>query len=58
MVHSMPNHQKKKQKKKKINPVSPNWMIFGTSVAWHVCTKLAKPFEPIQNGFGDFGEWY
>ena len=33
------------------NPVSPKWLIFGTSVAWHVCMKLAKLFEPIQNGF-------
>ena len=36
-----------------INPVSPNWLIFGKSVALHVRMKLAKPFEPIQNGFQD-----
>ena len=39
--------------KKFFNPVSPNFLIFGKSVAWHVCMKPAKPFEPIQNGFGD-----
>ena len=44
----MLNHQKKV-----FNPVSPDWLTFGTSVALHVCMKLAKPFEPIQNGFGD-----
>ena len=36
-----------------INPVSPNWLIFGASVALLVCMKLAKPLELIQNGFGD-----
>ena len=25
--------------------VSPNWLIFGTSVALHVCMKLAKLFQ-------------
>ena len=41
MGHSVSNHKKKK----KINPLSPNCLIFGTSVAWHVCMKLTKPFE-------------
>ena len=45
----MSDHQKQKKK----NPVSPNWLNFGTSVALHVCMKLAKLFEPIQNGSGD-----
>ena len=42
-----------KSPKKDFNPLSPNWLIFGTSVALHACMKLAKPFDPIQNGFGD-----
>ena len=46
----MSNHQQQQQK---INPVSPNWLIFGTSAALHVCMKLAKLIEPIQNGFGN-----
>ena len=33
------------------NPVFPNWLIFGTSVALHVCMKLAKPFRLIQGVF-------
>ena len=36
-----------------INPVSPNWLIFGTSVALYVFMKLPKLFEQIQNGFQD-----
>ena len=51
MGNSMSNHKKKG--KKKINPVSPNWLIFGTSVTLLVHMKLAKSFELIQNGFGD-----
>ena len=51
MGHSMSNHQKKK--KIFFDPVSPNWLIFGTSVALHLCMKFVKPFEPIQNDFGD-----
>ena len=43
----------KSPKKFVFNPVFPSWLIFGTSVAWHVCIKLAKSFEPIKNGFGD-----
>ena len=35
------------------NLVYLNWMIFDTSVALHVCKKIAKPFGPVQNGLGD-----
>ena len=50
--NSMSNH-----KKKKFNPVSWNWLIFCTSVAWHVCMKLAKLFDLIQNDFTDMSYW-
>ena len=40
-------------KKKIFNPVSLNWLVSDTSVALLVCMKFAKPFELIQNGFGD-----
>ena len=39
------------------NLVSSNWLIFGTSVAFHVCMNLGKLFESIQNGFGDMLYW-
>lgn len=34
-----------------INPVSADWLIFGASVALHVCIKLIKLFDLIPNGF-------